>query len=444
MPPLTKFSSSFSKVTDPLRPLFIHHLKEGATKWGFTLLGLVIERAATAIALILLARQLIPETFGQYIAIYSLATIMVVIPIFGMDTWLLSRGKSRFEEVIQLWNITLKILIVLFLIWFIFMAGLSIVLPHNTYPITVYFIVLVGVAFDGIILLSYSALRSLHKHVTVAIIQSLVAISLLCFVTLFTGKLGIIQFALIRALISALAAIIIIRLLGIDTLFLKPKNVSIKKTVKELTPFILADAAGVVYLKADINIIALILGSLASGIYGPALNLLQVCFLLPQAIYFWILPKLSYIYRITDLRFRDVSKLQFALHILTGAGLSIGLYFLAPSLVQLTFGERYLQSAEILKILSPIAFLKAANYGLATILISSQNQLHRTRLQLFIALFNIIGNLIIIKNYGIIGVAVIYIFSEAILLMGYLVLTVRILGKHPTTSVDIPEMLGKP
>jgi hypothetical protein len=56
--------------------------------------GMGLARVMTAIALILVARQVGRESYGQYIACFSLAKLTSVVFSWGLDGWLLWRGGA--------------------------------------------------------------------------------------------------------------------------------------------------------------------------------------------------------------------------------------------------------------------------------------------------------------------------------------------------------------
>jgi len=69
--------------------------------------------------------------------------------------------------------------------------------------------------------------------------------------------------------------------------------------------------------------------------------------------------------------------------------------------------------------------MKSLNFGCATFLVSTGLQSRRIIPQGLSALANIALNLVLIPLYGVWGVAWAYVASEAILLGGYLTLTIK-------------------
>jgi O-antigen/teichoic acid export membrane protein len=73
----------------------------------------------------------------------------------------------------------------------------------------------------------------------------------------------------------------------------------------------------------------------------------------------------------------------------------------------------------VLRLLSPILVLKSLNFGLAALLTAADFQSWRTTAQMVCAIFNVAANLVMIIHLGIVGVALVYMLSEALLLLGY-------------------------
>lgn len=414
--PPNQAPTRFSKLVNPL----LTTRWQDFTNWGVVLVGLLIDRGATALALILVARDVHPLEYGQYISCFVLATFLVVIPGFGMDAWLLTQSRTDSKKVTSLWGNAFRLRVGLLVIWFLSMGLLSIFLPQDTYPKDILFLTTLGAAFDSLTLLSYSSLRATSRHWIITALQSLASLTLLGIVLLLPPDIDkVYVFALIRLILSVVVAGIAMIIVGIKNILSPLVNKSLKSILKASNPFLWSEFASSIYDKADINIISIVLGSAGTGIYGPALNLLQVTFLAPRSYFFLTVPKLSAAFIETRQAYLQQSKHQFFVQITLGLLLSVFLFIFSPMLIQLTFGQAYQQSSEILRLFSPIPFLRSINFALAAILSSSKLQAQRIKPQILSAVFNVLANLIVILPYGIRGIAFVYVLSELILAIGY-------------------------
>jgi PST family polysaccharide transporter len=121
-----------------------------------------------------------------------------------------------------------------------------------------------------------------------------------------------------------------------------------------------------------------------------------------------------------------------------GAGLliSAGLFLLAPLLVLTLFGAQYADSIPLLRLFALIPVLRGATSGLAAILIAMRRQPERTVVQIMTAIISVVGALLVIDRFGLLGVAWVFVATEAINLAGhaYLVAGGRLLRSRTATK----------
>ena len=161
------------------------------------------------------------------------------------------------------------------------------------------------------------------------------------------------------------------------------------------------------------------LGSAGASIYGPALNLVNMCFLVPSALYFLVVPSLARAYKISQQAFNRLGAIQLLAQLVTGIFLSVAIFALAGPLVRLVYGPGYESSIPVLRLLSPLLLAKSVNFGLGAVLSTAGLQARRTAVQMLIAAFNVCANLVAVRIWGIIGVALVYVVSEMLLCTGY-------------------------
>ncbi len=394
-------------------------LHQAVSSWGVILVGLLLHNGLTAVTLFIVARQIAPEMYGQYIAVYALLSFLVVLPGLGLDTWLLAQHLPLRDKFIAFWKQSLRLRGTALLLWLGLMGLLGFALPRETYPWQMWLPTAVGVAFDSFSLLSFAALRTQNRHTTVTIWQSIFAVAL--FMMAFWLPVSpnyIIAFANGRMILSII--------LALGTLVYRQQQyaqseqtiaTTIQNLLNEGRPFMLAELASAVYVRADISIVSLILGKSATALYGPAINLLQASFLAPRAFFLFILPLLSKAFQQDIKKFNRRSILQLTAHTVIGAATSFLLFLFAADILDLIFKEAYQGSALYLRLLSPIPFLRALNFAVGTMLMASNRQTLNTKVQMVVALFNVIANLIVIVPFGLVGVSIVYVISDTILLL---------------------------
>lgn len=399
----------------------LQSLRTFAADWVFGAAGLVVAQAVTAGVLILVARNVLVTEFGQYLSSFALSGLLIVFANYGLDTWLMAKGGSMPQDMANLWGSSIRFRVRLLVVWFAGLAIISAVLPSDTFPPSVFLPVAFGVAADSIILLSYSALRGLGMHKRVALLQASSSLSLLVVSIMLPLEPGRIElFSVGRASVSSVLAIIFT--LSSGKLLGPPSEVSpSSRLIKIARPFLLSELAAAVYLKADLVIVSLFLGSVGAGIYGPALNAINVSFLVPYALYLVVLPALSRAWQRDDVRsFVRMAVRQFLAQILIGSTIAVAIYSLAPKVMEATFGSSYGHSVGPLRLMSPIPVVKAVNFALGAWLTACGFHRWRSKVQVAIAIFNLLANLAVVSRIGILGVAAVYVLSELLLCIAYL------------------------
>lgn len=395
-------------------------LRQTALTWVVVIVGLVISQGISALSLIVIARKVPAVSLGQYLACWGLVNLLVILPNFGLENWLLTRGVSGKALAAQLWQESLAPRLSLLLIWLCLMTASSYVLPRDTYPMTIMFPVMLSVCLDSLTLLTYAAFRVAGIHHVVALLQCSFSLALLAItLSLPTQPDLFVRFAITKAGLSAanlLTVFLIIR--KWRTGYLAKR--STRNVMASATPFAISDVAATTYERAGLAIVPLFLGAASTGIYGSALNVLQFVFLIPRALFLIATPLLSREHLTNANLFRRIATAQLAGQTLSGVVLSASTILLAPVIIQLSFGEAYGDSTTVLRLLGLMPFFKSVNFALASVLASAGLQHQRTQVQIVCAIVTVIADLIAVAIWGLIGPVIIHTVSEVLLCAGYL------------------------
>jgi O-antigen/teichoic acid export membrane protein len=143
-----------------------------------------------------------------------------------------------------------------------------------------------------------------------------------------------------------------------------------------------------------------------------------MAFLAPMAIYWVMLPVLSNLYKHHPEQAEKTALRTIFLSLLVGCGLTL-LFFVGAPLITKLLGQSYVESIEVLKILSWVLLFKCGSFALATIIVAKNLQAKRTLIQVVAAISNIVLNFLIVYKFGINGVALVYVVTEIILFLGY-------------------------
>lgn len=404
-------------------------LRQLVLNWGVILAGMLVNNGLNGIALILLARRVDPVVYGQYLASFALASFLVVLPGFGLDAWLLTEPQADQRTAESLLRRALRARFALLIPWLAGMFLLGLLLPARTFPLVLLFPVSVGVAADSLTLLVYASLRTQDRHQPVTLLQGASAVALFVLVLLLPNEPdAATYFAVGRALLSLLMSAVVIRAYSGRGPTHKPG----RSLLDVARPFMAAEVASAVYVKADVTLLSLFLGAAATAVYGPAVNLLQMSFMTLRALFYFAVPRLARAFRRSGSAFRNESILQVAAQLALGSTASLVFFLFADQLIAYLFRDEYVSSGAILRLLSPIPLLRSLNFALGAVLAVSGHQASRSKIQAAAAMISVVGNMLAILPFGVTGTALVYVGSELFLTGGYAFLTLK---AEPGTTI---------
>src|SRR3972149_5506224 len=136
------------------------------------LAGTVLTRALSAVALIILARQLGVERYGQFVASQSFTGLTTVVFTLGMEGLLLREGGKDRNRLPELIAAGVVIVLVLGVIW---IAGITLVstwLDPNVFIPG--FVALAALAcwFDGLSMIAWSGFKAALKNQRVLVLMA--------------------------------------------------------------------------------------------------------------------------------------------------------------------------------------------------------------------------------------------------------------------------------
>ena len=402
---------------------------------GNLVLGTSVARILSAFVIFIIARQSGLEKFGLYAAALSLAKLTAITFSLGLDGWLLreiSRSHKRLEMIA---GSALAIKIGFGSIWLLVLAAIIPLMNQDSFPINLVMLSAVSVWFEEILETVWTVFKaSLRNEVTSKLMVSSQFVLLIITIILaqfpnndpaifLGGRIVAMAFGLFISLWV---------LLRKDKIKLQLGSVS--AALRGTVSFGLSHGLAVIYERVDITIIALFLGKMAAGIYSPAISLMTTLFLIPSVIYGVMLPVIS---NMQDQNKKDIPAYSYRLFLLSallGVLLGLGLVIIAYPLVWLIYTPEFMSSAPILVILSNVLLFKCMSFAFAAVIAAVGWQKKRVFVQFIAAILNIGLNLLVVRNYGIKGVAYVYVLTEFVLTIGYLILVLKWQKQHNLIS----------
>ncbi len=398
--------------------------------------GSAAARVLSAFSIFVLARQLGVTQFGIYTATLSLAKLSSVLFSLGLDSWLLREGRrapGRFSAAV---GASLMLKLLLGVLWLAFLSLLAPLLKQESFPTPLVIFAAVSVLLEELSLTALTAFKAaLRNKITFWLMM--IAPAALLLLTIFLASrdvAGVAPYFLARIFSFVLAGVVALflvwRLFGLSISWGWMPQV-----LRETASFGVSQGLALIYERADITIIAFVLGNVAAGIYAPAVSLMTTLYLIPLAIYEVVLPLISTIHAQNRAGVRRTAFRFYLLSAFLGAGMGVVLSVLAHPLVWILYGPEYAASGAILAVLSSVLIFKTISFALAAVIAGVGWQGRRALVQAAAALINVGLTFAVINQYGIHGVAHVFVLTEALLTASYVYLVVRWQQKNvPATA----------
>jgi O-antigen/teichoic acid export membrane protein len=400
--------------------------------------GSLFSQALLLLSLIIIARHLGGNLFGQYAGIYATIGIISVLFNYGIDTWLMREGGRDSRNIAI--GISTGWLLKTLMGTAILLTVIATSLLTGLWSFSAGLLALasLGYIFDGWASLAYSCFKSQLNNRPTALLQILGGLGLFLISVLLTFYQGSNASLMAgRTLVSLMTAIL--ALLWVRRLYPWKWDLSfLPDLYRRGLVYCLSDLMIAIYLKADVALLSLIRGDKLVGEYAPAAMLVNAFFLIPTIFYNTLYPLLSKLYyNEHQARFR-----QLAFNTLIGMGalgvlLSLFIERTSSLLINHIFGYDFQASGLVLKSLSFLLIFKCVSFALAIILLAANRQTQRLIVQGLTAVINLGLNLLLIPSYGVWGAVWAYLLSEGFLCFGYGLQVLKLLSTlQPPSSSD--------
>lgn len=399
--------------------------------------GTAIAQGVTAVTSLLIARQLGPALYGQYAASLVLVSFTSIVFSLGLNTWLLHETSRNPEKQGVLLGSVLAVKILIGLPWLIITYALADVIDSSTFPKEIVFLCALVVFFDNIFSTLLTAFKALFKNQ--------ITFTLMMGSALFwmMGTIGLIyqKQESTPIYIALHAAILLLSIIVTGWLVWRviPPMVNsgtMKWALKSSFPYATSEFLVLSTLRIDVLIVALLLGEQATGIYSPAVSIINALFLPLSSISWVILPILSNQFSNNTQQAWNTAKRSIWFFLVIGAGFAIAM-LLGARFITLVLGSSYSASQEIVQILSIILLIHALIMAMTNILIATEQQGKRAIIQTAAVIINIILDLAVLQRVGIRGAAWVYVVTEIFMLIGLSIIVIQ--SKTRTKEVIVQQ-----
>ena len=404
--------------------------------------GNIFARALSAVTVILIARTLPPEVYGQYAASLSFARLSSIVFNLGLDAWILKSGGEDPNQLGKKVGSILWVKGVGGFVWLIAITALAWLVDRDSFPILFVALCAASVWFESITATAIFAFKSaLRNNLTITIlIAGQLSVFLFTVAVWVSTQDNVVLYLwgrLLATLLAAIGSFILMRRLFVLT----TTGPYIKNMVGESRDFGVSVALAMVVAQADVTLVAYFLGKEAVGFYAPAITLAMTAFLVPNSIHQVLLPMLSQMKAEQPDEIRRRIPLIFAGTLGMAFLLSIPMAFVSKPLTHLVYGPQYAFSGELLTIFSAVMFFRTFVVVISSILAAVEWQRYRVYAQLMATTVAISGNIFVLTmtTWGLIAVAWVYVLSEAVMVCGGLFFTWqwwRLRTKQPSVEIE--------
>jgi O-antigen/teichoic acid export membrane protein len=196
------------------------------------------------------------------------------------------------------------------------------------------------------------------------------------------------------------------------------------ETLRSSFTYGMAELLSLIYAQADVTLLGIFVPIKRVGEYSPAVSLINALTVVPSSFFYIFVPTLTHTFLTAQITFANAAKRMVLTYSGVGIALATGTALILSPLIIIFLGHDYAVTGRLVLLMSPIPFLKSISFIGATFLVVVGKQEKRIRVQLISALLNVGLNVIFIPVFGPFGAAAIYLFSELVLAIGYL-LTAR-------------------
>ncbi len=366
--------------------------------------------------IVILSRTLGPEGLGQYSFIFYYVGLLGIFSDLGVGYYFMrevARDRSKAEELLP---DVLGFKIVLALLNFLVIVALTLPLPK---PGWMKVLIILAGAEAMLTWIAYIFVRIMYAHEVTKyeaisrVIERTWAFFVGGAVLYFYRSLTPFVFVLLTG--YTIREILRIRW---GSKFVKAIKIRFKPEVwvsllKKSYPFWLIGLFTLIYYRTDMVMLSLMRGDYETGIYRAAYTLIEVTLFVPNIVVSTTMPSMARLW-VEDRKTLEVLfRKSFQMLILIGVLGTAGYYTFARFGIIIVFGEKFLLSVPVLRILAfaiPFMFL---NSLFGSFMNATGRELTFTKITGFTALMNVVLNYILILHYGASGAAVATVVSQS-------------------------------
>ncbi len=432
-----------------LKKLPMSTIKSTAKNISYLLVARTCFRFLTAIALTYAANYLGGERYGMLETATAWSNALLAMASVGMSQ-LAIREASRDKSVLPLYfgnALLIEAIVSLFIFAIIIIIGLA--LPYSDTVVVLMAITAAGALIYEFRKLMRGAFRVTQNMGFIAIQEAIngalfLISTIVIFAVVHDKAAGLYGIVIAQLAINTLSVIVLLiyTLRSVTPVF----DVShIRGMLKQSYSFGLNNVFFMLYFQIDQIIISILLGTTAVGIYSAPTKVVYILLFIPSIVFQVTTPLMfRWSVRARD-KYKQLNRIQYRYLSAVGIPAGIGLSLLAGQIIPLIFHRpEYTASIPIMEVMGAFLAIRFIGIALSNALTTSDRQQLRALLQIVFIGLNIILDILLIRQYGIIGAAYGSTISELGLSLACLIVTIRYLRESPWQYIRdaIPILLA--
>ena len=385
----------------------------------YLLAGSAISQGLTSLTLLITARVLGPQSYGQYTSTLTLATFASIFFNLGLNTWGLHEASRNPKDSRWILGSLLSIKFVIGMLWCGAMFILSTYIDAEAFPKNLLRMNVLVVWIDS---LFSSLLLPLKVNLRNQLTSIIMVVS---DVLWFSATAALVYIGIVEPLVyieyrfNILVFSVLLTAPWIIRLYqLRPRLETIRSALRSSFPYASSEILFVSMKRIDVLMVAVMLDSQAIGIYAPAVGIINALLMLLDSVPSVMIPVLSRSFSLDISQGWRLTR-RFVL-LLAAAGMALtAALWAGMGVIGLLLGESYAGSLNILKLLSAILIIHSFAVSSASILTSTSQQSKRSAIQAAAVVLNIALNIAVLQIYGITGAAVVYVITELFMTVAF-------------------------
>jgi O-antigen/teichoic acid export membrane protein len=389
------------------------------------------------------ARYLGTDGFGQWSLVFLLIGFFGLLADFGVDRWTvrdvardLSRSKqylsnTLFFKCFSLIPATVLLLTVLHLVHY----------PEETVELLYLALPLL---FIGALTNPFSSIIQAHEKIyllsMVDIAQGL-ATSIVGITLLFLGFgiRGLLIMSIVSSLLRCVALALITRRM-IGSMFERFQPAFLRFLTRQSLPFAVLNILALIHWKIDYIMISKLLGTAELGLFAASWKIVENIGMMGMALNTALYPSVSALFVESKTRLRKVYEGLQKCFVIVSLPIAIIIFFFSEEIILLMYGEQYVESIDVLVIMSFGFSIVFFSIPMRLIINNSNLIMKLVPYSILTTALNVLLNFLAIPRYGIIGAAFVTLLAAMIDVLIRILLIRRVFheGYHPLQIVWKP------